>query len=60
MLVSLNLSNTKLGSKGCIEISQTFNKINQDTGQPGILKILDISQNKIDTEGVCLLMHSLR
>lgn len=42
-LVSLNLSNTKLGLKGCVDLSQNLILTNQANGHS--LKYLDLSNN---------------
>ena len=55
-LVSLNISNTKVGSKGCAELGRCLH----ETEQHNSLQFLDISSNKIDTEGFGSLVTSLR
>ena len=54
-LVSLNLSNTKLTSKGCAELGRCL----QEAEHQMCLRFLDISQNKIETEGFASLLTSL-
>lgn len=60
-LVSLNLSSTKLGLKGCIELARHFNIFSEENGvQYSALKYLDLSNNHIGTEGFTKLVAKLR
>ena len=60
-LVSLNLSTTKLGLKGCLELARHFNIFSEENGvQYSALKYLDLSNNHIGTEGFTKLISKLR
>ena len=57
-IVSLNLSCTKLGTKGCLELTKNI----KNTVKSGINKLqyLDLSQNNIGVEGFMKLAKRLR
>lgn len=57
-IVSLNLSCTKLGTKGCLELTKNL-KITVKSGV-NKLQYLDLSQNNIGTEGFMKLAKRLR
>ena len=45
-VISLNLSNTKLGTKGCLELSKNLKLISKEDGAIR-LQYLDLSYNNI-------------
>jgi len=54
-IVSLNLSNTKIGMRGCVELSKS---IGAETAPN--LKHLDLSGNNIEAEGFAKLVYKLK
>jgi hypothetical protein len=59
-LVSLNLSNTKLGSKGCMELAKNIRLPCKETPLKSRLQILDLSYNDIGRQAFNQLLHRLR
>ena len=53
-IVDLNLSNTKMGLKGCLELAKGL-----EESAPR-LQILDLSRNGIESEGFAKLLQKLK
>lgn len=59
-LVHLNLSNTKMGSKGCKALAKIIKLPGKDDFKKSRLLTLDISHNSIGRDGLNKLFHKMR